>query len=106
IFGVGGKAWRGADVAFEPTTELVTLYRFRNPHPRGGDPETAPRQLALEVGNHSAFGREDEADQLVDRPYLPADRAPPHRRGLVGPRPVVEFSVNDGKHARGISRLP
>ena len=33
VFGIGGQALRGADVALEPPAELVTPHRFRNPGP-------------------------------------------------------------------------
>src|SRR5579872_6433727 len=82
---------------------MVTADRFRNRLPRGGDPEAAPRQLPLEIGEHLAVGRNDEADQLVDRPHLAADRAHPIGRGLGRPRSKIEVGVSVSKHAAGIS---
>src|SRR5581483_10695130 len=64
---------------------------------------TPARKLALDIGDHLALGRDDEADQLVDRPLFAADRAHPQRRGLAGPRPVVEIGVSHGEHLWAIS---
>ena len=97
--GIGGKGRRGANGALEPLAKLVTPHRFRNGPARGLDPQAAAGQLALQIGDDVARRGDHKPDQLVDRPHLATDRAHPHGRGLVGPRPIVEIGVSQSEHA-------
>src|SRR3954452_24664125 len=89
----------GADVCLEASAEMVTPDRFCNRLPRGRDPQSAARQLALYVGHDLARRADDEPYQLADRPYFAADRAHAPGRGLFSPRSIVELGVGQSEHA-------
>ncbi|MEY9797248.1 hypothetical protein ABH984_005263 [Bradyrhizobium ottawaense] len=103
---IGRKRLRDAQLALEGLAKLVTPDGFRNHPAGGGEPHAASGQLALEIWNYVALRRNDEADQLVDRPDLPTDRAHPHGRGPFGPRSMVEFGVSIGEHPGDILLCP
>src|SRR3984957_9771711 len=96
--GIRDKRRRDTDIALETLAKMVTPDRLCNRLTRRRNPQPAPRKLALQIGDHLALGRHHKPDQLVDRADLAGDRAHPRRRGLCGPRSVVEVGVSQGQH--------
>ena len=83
---------RHADLALEAAREDVARDGVLERRPLGRDPQSAARQLALEIGHH-AVRPDHEADQLVDRLHRAGDGAQPLGAGTAFARSGVELVV-------------
>ena len=66
---------------------------------RRRDPDAAPGQPALEIGDHRAVRADDEADQLGDRLHLPGDDAKRSVPARAARGPVERVIVRPRQHA-------
>src|SRR5690606_21591887 len=68
---------RQRDLLLEALVERLLSYRLGDVLLVEADPDAAAFSLGVRIGNQYAVGRDDEADELGNRPHLAGQRALP-----------------------------